>query len=385
MMGLNRSCKICLPLLIFVYYCILMQTEAYLLPDYSLEMLDDNSGMEYYTSGQSRDGLEFANDAFLEEPRMRLANFGPKQSPVEEEPDEKLVEFVRQLSQAANEIAEAKISSPLNNPIEFLGSSRSFPSPVNNTERINRMISAYVNNALSEIQTPEGDFDPSDAAGDAQSTGQPQSDDSSPPSRYGSGEYIDHPLALIGHQYVQGGAGEGRQLLGPDGSFENVQVVKSDHAVPSYCDPPNPCPIGYSAADGCLEKFVNSASFSREYQASQKCACDNEHSLFNCAAPISSISNDIYLNQYETEPSKSVQSEATEEDQTELSNHIDDLQDERANFNHLDTLARSIQNRFGDLDSVKNLVAKQHESNLNDERLVRVAKKAPELEANFRY
>lgn len=109
-------------------------------------------------------------------------------------------------------------------------------------------------------------------------------------TRYGDGEYIDHPLALVGHQYVQGGAGEGRQLLGPDGTFENVQVIKTDDAVPSYCEPPNPCPVGYTADNGCLEKFVNSASFSREYQAKQKCSCDNEHSLFNCAAP--SLKND---------------------------------------------------------------------------------------------
>ena len=23
--------------------------------------------------------------------------------------------------------------------------------------------------------------------------------------------------------------------------------------LPAYCDPPNPCPIGYTAADGCIE------------------------------------------------------------------------------------------------------------------------------------
>ena len=60
-------------------------------------------------------------------------------------------------------------------------------------------------------------------------------------------EMIDHLPILSGHQYVQGGSGEGRQLLGPNGSFENVQVIKTDTALPSYCDPPNPCPIGFTS------------------------------------------------------------------------------------------------------------------------------------------
>ena len=35
------------------------------------------------------------------------------------------------------------------------------------------------------------------------------------------------------------------------------------------------------AEDGCLEDFVNSADFSRDYQSSQKCMCDREH-MFDC-------------------------------------------------------------------------------------------------------
>lgn len=59
-------------------------------------------------------------------------------------------------------------------------------------------------------------------------------------------EYLEHS-SLFGHKYVQGGAGEGRQLLKPDGSVENYQVIKSDTILPAYCDPPNPCPIGYTS------------------------------------------------------------------------------------------------------------------------------------------
>lgn len=58
-------------------------------------------------------------------------------------------------------------------------------------------------------------------------------------------EFLEHS-SLYGHQYVQGGAGEGSQRLKPDGSIPNVQVIKSDSVLPAYCNPPNPCPVGYS-------------------------------------------------------------------------------------------------------------------------------------------
>ena len=94
-------------------------------------------------------------------------------------------------------------------------------------------------------------------------------------------EMIQHS-SLWGHQFVQGGAGEGDQRLKPDGSLGNIQVIKTDRGLPAYCDPPNPCPIGYSSDEfDCLEEFENSASFSREYQSSQECMCDQEH-MFDC-------------------------------------------------------------------------------------------------------
>ena len=53
--------------------------------------------------------------------------------------------------------------------------------------------------------------------------------------------------------------------------------------LPAYCDPPNPCPKGYTAEDGCIEveEFANEAEFSRNYQAAQSCMCDSEH-MFTC-------------------------------------------------------------------------------------------------------
>lgn len=172
------------------------------------------------------------------------------------------------------------------------------------------------------------------------------------------GEYIDHPLALVGHQFVQGGAGEGKQLLGPDGSFENIQVIKSDNAVPSYCDPPNPCPIDYTAEDGCLEEFINSASFSREYQARQQCSCDSEHSLFNCASPVSIISKDQETSKSDDNDPKSLSSNGYNNDLESSSYSLSMIP-----MNMLRTLARTIKNRFGGIDSINNLI-QQHDQEL---------------------
>lgn len=77
---------------------------------------------------------------------------------------------------------------------------------------------------------------------------------------------------------LSGGAGEGAQRLG-DGVFEPRQEVRTDSALPAYCEPPNPCPVGFTSEDGCTEEgeFDNTAEFSRNYQASQQCMCDEEH------------------------------------------------------------------------------------------------------------
>lgn len=59
--------------------------------------------------------------------------------------------------------------------------------------------------------------------------------------------------------------------------------VKTDATLPAYCNPPNPCPVGYTEEQGCTTDFENTASFSREYQGSQECMCDTEH-MFECPA-----------------------------------------------------------------------------------------------------
>ncbi|CAJ0582629.1 unnamed protein product, partial [Mesorhabditis spiculigera] len=94
-------------------------------------------------------------------------------------------------------------------------------------------------------------------------------------------ENVPGPIAF-GSKYMTGGAGEGEQSLKEGDEYKERQDVKSDNVLPAYCEPPNPCPVGYSAEDGCLEDFDNSAEFSREYQAQQQCLCDQEH-MFNCA------------------------------------------------------------------------------------------------------
>ncbi|XP_063395632.1 neuroendocrine protein 7B2 isoform X2 [Cydia fagiglandana] len=100
-------------------------------------------------------------------------------------------------------------------------------------------------------------------------------------------EYLQHS-SLWGHQYVTGGAGEGQQRLQPSGLVPNRQMVKTDAVLPAYCNPPNPCPVGYTEDQGCLIEFENTAAFSREYQLSQRCMCDAEH-MFGCPEPQSDL------------------------------------------------------------------------------------------------
>ncbi|KAI3422534.1 hypothetical protein GPALN_013039 [Globodera pallida] len=88
-------------------------------------------------------------------------------------------------------------------------------------------------------------------------------------------ESFSGPLG-VGHKFMSG-----VQQLGPEGPFEQRQQVKSDNVLPAYCEPPNPCPIGYDEKDGCTEQFENTAEFSRSYQGQQQCLCDQEH-MFNC-------------------------------------------------------------------------------------------------------
>lgn len=86
-------------------------------------------------------------------------------------------------------------------------------------------------------------------------------------------EYLQHS-SLWGHQYVSGGAGEGPHRIKPQ--------IKTDASLPAYCNPPNPCPYGYTEDQGCIQDFENTAAFSREYQAAQECMCDSEH-MFDCS------------------------------------------------------------------------------------------------------
>ncbi|KAG8178998.1 hypothetical protein JTE90_014001 [Oedothorax gibbosus] len=112
-------------------------------------------------------------------------------------------------------------------------------------------------------------------------------------------EFLEHS-SLFGKQTIQGGAGEGPQRLKPDGSVKNLEVLKSDSMLPSYCIPVNPCPLGYKADDGCLEEFENTAAFSRDYQAQQECMCDSEH-MFDCPGATRENEIDALARSFENE------------------------------------------------------------------------------------
>ncbi|XP_035287388.1 neuroendocrine protein 7B2-like isoform X1 [Anguilla anguilla] len=82
---------------------------------------------------------------------------------------------------------------------------------------------------------------------------------------------------VVGPQSIQGGAHEGLQHLGPYGNvvaeLTGNNIPKEDQAYP---DPPNPCPLGKTAVDGCLESSPNTAKFSKEFQQHQR-LFDPEH------------------------------------------------------------------------------------------------------------
>ncbi|XP_019625604.1 PREDICTED: uncharacterized protein LOC109470951 [Branchiostoma belcheri] len=71
-----------------------------------------------------------------------------------------------------------------------------------------------------------------------------------------------------------GGASEGVQHLGPAGNIPNLwaAMVESDNnrKPDAYPNPPNPCPKGYTAEDGCIEDMPDTADFSRLYQAREE-------------------------------------------------------------------------------------------------------------------
>ncbi|XP_032546439.1 rho GTPase-activating protein 11A-like isoform X4 [Chiroxiphia lanceolata] len=101
-------------------------------------------------------------------------------------------------------------------------------------------------------------------------------------------EYPAHQaMNLVGPQNIEGGAHEGLQHLGPYGNIPNIVAELTGDNVPKdfsedqgYPDPPNPCPIGKTVDDGCLENTPDTAEFSREYQLHQH-LFDPEHDYPN--------------------------------------------------------------------------------------------------------
>ncbi|XP_036398215.1 neuroendocrine protein 7B2-like [Megalops cyprinoides] len=90
-------------------------------------------------------------------------------------------------------------------------------------------------------------------------------------------EHMEYQAANIaGPQDVQDGAHEALQHFGPYGNIPSVVPELTEDSISKeyredqvYPDPPNPCPLGKAAVDGCLENFPNTANFSRELQQHQ--------------------------------------------------------------------------------------------------------------------
>merc|ERR1712127_33824 len=106
-------------------------------------------------------------------------------------------------------------------------------------------------------------------------------------------ETPSHSSLGEGFQYVQGGAGEGAQHLHPDGSALNTNEVKTDEELPAYCNPPNPCPIGYHGEECDSRPYKEfTAEYSKYHQEIQDCMCDDDHN--DCSNHINKKSSDDY-------------------------------------------------------------------------------------------
>lgn len=94
----------------------------------------------------------------------------------------------------------------------------------------------------------------------------------------------DFPAQLVAQRAVDDETADVNERNDVPKTEPAVSQGNQGHAnsmLPAYCDPPNPCPLGYTSADGCIEDFDNTSEFSRRYQATQKCICDTEH-MFDC-------------------------------------------------------------------------------------------------------
>ncbi|OAD52785.1 Neuroendocrine protein 7B2 [Eufriesea mexicana] len=99
-------------------------------------------------------------------------------------------------------------------------------------------------------------------------------------------EYLRHS-SLWSHQRVSSNDRTNDRLRVKPGSIKIIKDEK-ENALPAYCTPPNPCPVGYTSENNCIMNFKNTAAFSQEYQSAQDCMCDTEHML-DC--PIDSANN----------------------------------------------------------------------------------------------
>lgn len=98
----------------------------------------------------------------------------------------------------------------------------------------------------------------------------------------GDGYYFDSPpQSMEGMKHVEQRADVRADVPKHAGQKAHSSASAVSAVLPAYCDPPNPCPLGYTNADGCIEGFENTSEFSRRYQSTQNCICDTEH-MFNC-------------------------------------------------------------------------------------------------------
>ncbi|XP_044749808.1 uncharacterized protein LOC123310405 [Coccinella septempunctata] len=92
-------------------------------------------------------------------------------------------------------------------------------------------------------------------------------------------EYLKHSSLWSSKYALEDTAGD--DDIQKQHSAQFATTTKPKNTLPAYCNPPNPCPVGFGGEEGCMEDFENTAAFSRRFQEVQDCMCDAEH-MFDC-------------------------------------------------------------------------------------------------------
>jgi len=95
-------------------------------------------------------------------------------------------------------------------------------------------------------------------------------------------EYIEHSSQAANEGFLHA-SGQSNHTV----DSTHVEGLSASKSLPFYCPPPNPCPKGYTSANGCQEGIKDTMEFQKKWitglQQEGYCSCDHEH-MSDCPA-----------------------------------------------------------------------------------------------------